>query len=552
MAKSSKDELELSLGFDATTGRINFSIKLSDITKKVTGLVRYVERKILWPSRVRNNAVRDAKNGEPPSDASAPTGFETEIMAQRDTDVGIVGANLSRAYGAARDWISRWTPRRISVTANRDEISAFISDKLNYAQATLKERVEEYKVAKERLDRFKDEHGLDRNPTAHEKWIAGVAPLFALGVLEVILNASLLGSVSQGGFFGGAFFAFIFSFFNVVWALLIGLVGLRYAFFGKGMQKYAAIAFTLLGISVAFLINWFIAHYREAAEMALANANTTGGQLQVLESVPVSEVIARLGSPLHLQSIEPLFLLILGLSISVFAMYEGAWRLVDRVPGFATRWREFRSAARQRNDAYRIMNRAIVSVLDAASVQVGLAQAFHNTVEAEMRRAKNWIMSVGEQASQLQSYLDGWATTWIGKYRRINGDRRRSLSRKAQRKDTVKDPGQPPDYFQQKIIFANEMPSNEATMSMVDDAIDDLNYNIEALEELRSWIAQRKEKLKDEINSKVVNDEFHFLDEDRLIPVLRASFREKTSFEHVRHAPAPAIAAERTEGEAFA
>jgi len=518
MVKKPDDTGTVSFGYNLATQEIKLTAKIPNLSKHAGNIVSFF-RRAFWGSSVRSKAKKDAKNGLPHSKATQMTSKEEDILAKRDGAANRLGASVSRVFTAIKKYINTYTPaEKVSATAERDEINAYVDDQLNKASAELEESRAEYDKAKEIYNRFREERKIERQPTATLRPLDAVAPLFALFVLEVIFNAMLLGSVSEQGFLGGTFFAIMFSAVNVGFALFTGIYLFRYAFWGKGNYKLVAQIATPIAVLFIILINLFIAHYREIAEEALRLSQQPGSELAVLESVSPGDAIANMFSAhvLNLSTLESIFLLIFGLGIAAFAMfYEGAYKMVDRVPDYAEAWRHYRRSTGRRNASFGYMNTVISDTLDKISLLANWQQHMHTFFEKEMKNARDITESIHQQAKKQEESFDSWARKWIREYREIN----------RQQRNKNPEAGNAPGYFDDAVHMETKLPDGESVRNDANASIRLIRDNIKEISELRSWIAERKSDLLNQIEARAPNkQEYHALDEHVVIPELRKAF----------------------------
>lgn len=446
-------------------------------------------------------ALKDARGGQPPSDQTELGASERILLQYRDTTVRRIAVVVARALDRARKWLLRCTPRTISTKANQAGVSAFISSEITAALGKLSETAERYEETLKRLERFKKEHKIDRDATVNTYLIDSLGPLMLLVVFEIILNASLLGSVSQQGFLGGAVYAILFSFFNVGWALFVGMFGWRYALYKQGAQRVWALGLTVAGVAVTLFMNLFIAHYRQVAEETLQAYRSNPAELGVLESVSIADVLARVFAAPSFQSRESILLLILGLAIAIFATWEGMWKLVDRIPDYGAVWKDYKRARRERDRVITTMAKAIGRTLDALIKTILDVEVTHAFYEKEMGKAKIGIQQFYQEAEEFAGMADAWAEHWIGEYRRVNANERMKLSRRFRKGQSsiLADPGPAPKYFSRPVPFVVHLPSVAEAVEEAETGRRIARQNLERLAELRAWIADRKRRLRDEL-----------------------------------------------------
>lgn len=181
------------------------------------------------------------------------------------------------------------------------------------------------KIAEDELAHFKEQHKLRRAArlSSGAWYFLKIALVVLLLLIETIFNGNFLAVGSQRGLLGGVLEAFTFAFLNITFALLFGLLWVRFITHRNILLKL----FGLIGIGAYFafavIINLALAHYRELAEgSGLAEAGR--------------EVVTRLASdPFVLTQLNSWTLFGVGLLFSIIAFLDGLF-WTDPYVGFAS------------------------------------------------------------------------------------------------------------------------------------------------------------------------------------------------------------------------
>jgi hypothetical protein len=207
------------------------------------------------------------------------------------------------------------------------------------------------------LLRFRVRHRLERPPIRQGQKSLKVGILLLILLLEATLNGKFLSAGSQLGLLGGVFDATILAAINVAVGWMAGrlVVGLL------SHQNFALKAFGLVPLAIwlaaTFVFNLGVAHYRNAmaADDPTLAAQVAFGSL--------------LSSPLQLDSVESVQLLILGLLFSMVAAIDG-WCFDDPYPGYGRRHRHNLSAMESYSETSTYLLEELQEVRDNAAADI--------------------------------------------------------------------------------------------------------------------------------------------------------------------------------------
>ena len=179
------------------------------------------------------------------------------------------------------------------------------------------------KVAEDELDNFKSRHGLRRaaKVTGSAHTFFKVAFIVLLLFVETALNGSFLAKGSEQGMLGGVMEAFTFAILNIVSAVFLALLGVRFLVHRSWFFKLLGLVALAAYLVLAAVINLALAHFRELS----ATAFTDVGRM----------VMPRLWSePFALSDLNSWTLFGLGIIFSLAAFIDGCI-MTDPYPGFA-------------------------------------------------------------------------------------------------------------------------------------------------------------------------------------------------------------------------
>lgn len=183
---------------------------------------------------------------------------------------------------------------------------------------------------------FKEKHGLVRAARLHEgPWhIFRFMLLIVMFGLETIGNASLLATGNEQGFFGGIMLAWMFSFLNIVVAVLAAVFCARLVTHRSWLRRAVGGTAILLYLAFAFGLNLLLAHYREVSTRMSEDWTGNAGTL-VLTSMRENLF--------GLTDVNSILLFLIGFVFSLIAFTDGCF-IVDPYWGYSSVEKRLRSA----------------------------------------------------------------------------------------------------------------------------------------------------------------------------------------------------------------
>lgn len=187
-------------------------------------------------------------------------------------------------------------------------------------------------LEKERdLRYFKFQNQILRKAEYQSSTIKVVAIIFAMFLVESLLNGALLSQVVEDGLVGGAILAGFISAINILTGIIAGLVGWRYA--GHRNRYFRAFGIALAGVCHLLAISWnlLVAHFREVAENFASQDNFNFDPAAL--SRATADHIHTYGF-FGITSLQSWGLLLIGICIHFVAAKEGWDDVADRYPEY--------------------------------------------------------------------------------------------------------------------------------------------------------------------------------------------------------------------------
>ncbi|MEM6414212.1 MAG: hypothetical protein AAF720_06095 [Pseudomonadota bacterium] len=532
--EKASEKTSIELGYNLSTSKISAKVEIPNISKKISAVANYINRSWIWAWQVHHWASRDGKRGLPESSSLAPTGSELKIAGKYKLAVEKLTGFLTTYLIVAQEYASGFEPRKLSEDTLKKQIRGETKELLNRYDSDIKQIDRAYRAALDEYNKFKSDHNLKADPKASPTIYKATSALLMLGAAEGVLNSFLLSEVSAGGNVGGFAYAIMFSFFNVLVGLASGVFAWRHIYWQRGIKRVFAIFLAIAFSVFAFLLNWGMAHYREVAEKSLANASSIEDEFYVLGNVPLDQVANNMFAGIGLSTLPAVALLLIGIAISGYSSLEGATKLFDRIPGFASLWREKNTKLKKRDELWRLLGTDLKRRFDRYLYLFEFDKTLHHFFKKEMDSAKILVTGSTEQADNIGRGIRLWAEGWIETYRTNNEVKRVSIRKKLQERELngrdtkVIDPGPPPAYFEQPVTFGNEyeLPSNADCLDQINYSLNVINNNSNVLEELTNWLLEKKHSIYETIDSRALEpDVTPSVPAEDLLHSLRAEFK---------------------------
>jgi hypothetical protein len=196
------------------------------------------------------------------------------VAAQVGAATAALHEILDRAFRSLAAEVQPIDPERVTVQAETEK------RKLLLPGQTIEEVSRRMISSENEYHTFRRENRIEREARYRESPYLFFAILFGLLVVEAFANAILLRHISSQGWVGGVFIASFISLVNVMLGVLGGAVGWRLAGHAHLPLRLAGIFIAIFTAVLALLWNVYVAHFREAAEMAVNEGRAGSGVLQ--------------------------------------------------------------------------------------------------------------------------------------------------------------------------------------------------------------------------------------------------------------------------------
>ena len=178
------------------------------------------------------------------------------------------------------------------------------------------------------FERFKRENGLTRSAVYKESALNTAGWLGFILIFEVFLNMSLLAEASDFGLIGGISLASVISVLNIAIGFSLGFFVWPQINHVNTRTARLWFLFFIMALVLVVCLNLLIAHYREVLILDPANS----GFLAVERFI---------NGMLNLSDIQSIFLFLIGVGISLFAVWKG-YTQNDPYPGYTAQDKKMR------------------------------------------------------------------------------------------------------------------------------------------------------------------------------------------------------------------
>lgn len=240
---------------------------------------------------------------------------------------------------------------------------------------------------------FRERNDLRSRPYLSEKpgWPSLVLIVAIAVVIETVLNGLMFADADPGGLLGGVTVAAIISVTNVTASSVFGLWA-RYKNHRRLLSCLGGILSIFMFIAFAASFNLLIGHYRDALQLpgySIAQAGQTA-------------VEALIASPLNVNDVKSILLIVMGLTISVIAALK-AYASFDPYPGYNSVYWSLESALTDYADSLRNVNKMLEQKRDTAIQEFRDAQSLSARLLSE---ASDAMLGHTALQAQLQNFLE--------------------------------------------------------------------------------------------------------------------------------------------------
>ena len=452
----------------------------------------------------RRDAKNDARDGLPVSEAITQDQWSEreQLIAERAEEVRRgLGTWISTTTANVRNYIADYTPIDIHPDQLREAIKSEENEYRHYETDDTMEAKETHSAAIIELQQFRARHGDqigDRTPDIKKNVEQAIAILVFIMILEGGFNALLFKDAQANGLLGGMMIAFGVSAVNVCMGVIAGFFGLRYAMHSPNLVK------KILGGTVAtvcivsgILLNFFIAHFRDAVEAGLIAADAAGamGDFSLFTISPAEVFKSMFPNIFSLDSFIALGLLFMGLTVFGLAIYEGYDRISDRYPGYGRVWRKERKAYERRQAVRNAVRDDLSDYFTNCRLWFETQLSRHVAAKREIEKAMNLLDSRRDFAIAIASRAADQERSLKVAYRQAHR-RARNANR-----DRLGDQAPCPAYFDEIVTpqlpafdLAKERDQAQAAMKAIEN-------NITALNITREWLEQHIQHVQQGLSS---------------------------------------------------
>jgi hypothetical protein len=464
------------------------------LAKGELGLSRMVTRSI---------AGRDAKDGLPLSEAATQDQWserEQSIAERAERVRRSLSAWLTSTSSRVRNYITDCTPSEIHPDQLREAIKAEETEYRHYEIDDSSDAKERHSAAVIELNAFRERHGRQigqRTPDIKKNVEQAIAILVFMMILEGSFNALLFKDTQAAGLMGGLMIAFSVSAVNVAFGVIAGFFGLRYLNHPSLGAKIAGGAVASVFILCGVFLNFFIAHFRDAAEAGLATATAEGtlGEFSLFSIAPGAVLRDMFPNVFALDTFVALGLLLLGLGIFGMAVYEGYDRISDSFPGYGRVWRKERKAYEHRQAVRNGVRDDLSEYFSNCRYWFETQLTRHAQARREIEKAMNLLDTRRDLAASIAARAADQERSLKIAYRQAHRRRRN------QNRDRLGEQAACPLYFDE--IVTPQLPPFDLKKEkeQAAAAIKTIDQNIMALNLTREWLEKHIQQVQNGLSS---------------------------------------------------
>jgi len=266
-------------------------------------------------------------------------------------------------------------------------------------------------------------------------------------------------------------------------------------------SKYAFQAglFILFAIAAGIFLNFFVAHFRDAVELALMEAMDAGSLSGFsMFAIPPGQVIQDMFPNIFgLHSLVAFGLLAIGLTVFAIAVYEGYDKISDKYPGYGRVWRKQRQA-REREQAVRS------SFFDERStyftqcrIWFEQQQSRHVEAKREINKAINELEMRRDIAVAVAAKAADQERILMASYRQAHRRQRMAMT------EVLGAQAEVPVYFDE--IVTPDLPEfrydDEQKLALA--AVQQITQNISELNRTREWLEKHIQEQQQRLRRKI-------------------------------------------------
>ena len=465
-----------------------------NIVKREHGLTGSLKEGELGYSRsiTRRVAKKDARDAIPTSESITEDQWserEQQIAERAEQVRRSLKTWMSATAASVRNYISDCTPGDIYPDQVREAIKAEESEFRHYEADDSTDAKAHHEATVVELESFKqrfDGQLQKRTPDIKKNVEQAVAILIFVMIVEGCFNALLFKDAQSSGLLGGMMVAFGISAVNVLFGVTAGFVGLRNLNHPQTVMKVLGGIAAVVCIGCGLFVNFFVAHFRDAVEIALHQAMAEGSLAGFsMFAVSPSEVIAGMfPNVFGLDSLVAIGLLLIGLTVFAIAVYEGYDRISDRFPGYGRVWRKERAAYEKRQQVRNGVRDDLSEFFSRSRLWFETQQSRHLAAKREIEKAMNMLETRRDIAVEIAARAGDQERSLKVAYRQAHRRERNAC------RDKLGEQAAVPAYFDE-IVTPNLPPFDTSKeREQANAAIKAIENNIQALNITREWMEQ--------------------------------------------------------------
>lgn len=441
-------------------------------------------------SMTRRKAKEDALDAIPPSEAITEDQWserEQEIAERAGQVRRGLGSWMSALQAQVRNFIHDCTPAGIHADQVKEAIKSEENEYRHYEVDDVALAKDHHAATVIELEHFRKAHGEQigqRTPDIKKNIEQAFAILLFIMLVEGCFNALLFKDAQSSGLLGGLMIAFGISAANVLLGVVGGFFGLRYLNHPDKAYKVfgGIIAAAMIGMGI--ILNFFIAHFRDAVEVALHQAQESGSLagFSMFDIAPSAVIAGMFPNIFGLDSLVAIGLLLIGITIFAIAVYEGYDRISDRYPGYGRVWRKERLAYEQRQAVRNGVRDDLSDYFTRCRFWFETQHSRHMEAKREIEKALNSLDAQRDKAMAIAARAGDQERSQKITYRQAHRRFRNRL------RDELGEQAAIPAYFDE--IVTPNLPSFDHTKEreQANASIRVIEANLAALNQLRQWL----------------------------------------------------------------
>ncbi|MGB3624441.1 MAG: hypothetical protein WA989_01345 [Henriciella sp.] len=464
------------------------------IEQKQHGLKGSLKEGELGYSRMitRRVAKQDARDGIPTSEAVTEDQWSEreQQIAERAEEVRRNLKNwMSVTSSAVRNFISDNTPADIHPDQLKEAIKAEESEFRHHEFDDSTDAKAHHEATVIELESFKERYGNElnkRTPDIKKNVEQTMAILIFIMIVEGCFNALLFKDAQSSGLLGGMMVAFGISAVNVLFGVTAGFFGFRNLNHPATYMKVIGGVVAALCVGCGLFVNFFIAHFRDAVEIALHNSLAEGSLAGFsMFAIAPSDVMAGMFPNIFgLDSLVAIALLLIGLTVFGIAVYEGYDRISDRFPGYGRVWRKERAAYEKRQQVRNGVRDDLSDFFSRSRMFFETQQNRHIAAKREIEKSINMLETRRDIAVEIAARAGDQERSLKVAYRQAHRRERNGNRERLGEQAPV------PAYFDE--IVTPNLPAFDYAKEreQANAAIKRIESNITALNITREWMEQ--------------------------------------------------------------